>query len=443
MKRFWIVIVILILAAGAVAAWWVQRNALPWTTDSPEALAELQAGLDSWMKFYYPEAQTQLERAVELDPDFVAPRIFLLEVVPDREARERLVSELRRADPPKLNRRERFLLHNLLLRRDGDTEQADRALEDYLRTHPTDPFALNEACGIAWDRQEFDHARSLYERLIEVDPNWVRARNNLGYVAMALGRFEEAERQFETYAYIAPDQPNPHDSMAELLTLLGRYDEARDQLERALALRPDFCLSYAHLLMVEILSGQMDHAAEIPDRARRHCDEQAAKELACALQSWNAAVEAAPAEVWARIPEDCRDPARLQGPGPRAALAAGDREAFWSYLERLQGILEENRKAGRQLAALRGVIAHYEGIAAFASGHLEMAAHKLEAADGALTYHGIDDGALKLANRADLARVQDLLGDPDAAGRTRASITEVNPAFLEIGDRVPLYSAWP
>lgn len=444
MKRLWIVIAILILAAGGVAAWWVQRNAMPWTTDSPQALAELQAGLDAWMKFYYPEARTHLERAAKLDPNFAAARILLLQIVEDRDVRERLVSELRQTDTSTLNRRERFLFHNVLLRQDGDIEQADRALETYLRAHPTDPFALNEACDLAWDSQEFDRARTLYERLIEVDPNWVRARNNLGYIAMAQQRFDEAERQFDTYAYIAPDQPNPHDSMAELLTLLGRYDEARDQLERALTLRPDFCLSYLHLMMVEILDGQMQRAAEIPQRAREHCGGRDADELACTFSSWDAAIGTPPAEVWAKTPERCRAPESLRGdPLVRAALAAGETAVFERHLERLRSHLQENRKAGRKQLTHEGLMSYYEGIELLAAGRMQAAASKFEHADRRLTYHGINDGLQKLANRAELARAQELLGEPAAAEQTRRSIQEINPHFLAFGDRVPLYTEWP
>lgn len=443
MKRWWIALLALVLAAGAGAAWWAQRRSLGWTSDSPQAVAQLEAALDASMKFYYSEAQEHLERALELDPGFAAAKVFLAQHARGAE-RERLVAELRQIEIRRLNRRERFLINDFLLRHDGETAAADRALEEYLAAHPEDPFALSTACSLAWDRQDFERARALYERLIAVDPNWVRARNNLGYIAMAQGRFEEAERQFETYAYIAPDQPNPHDSMAELMTLLGRYDDARAELEQALALRADFCVSYPHLLMVEILSGQMQRAAEVPERARRHCDERNAERLACQYLSWDAAFGTPPSGVWASTPERCREPEFLDGdPTVRAALAAGETEVFERYVDRLGSIIAENRKAGRRLLVLQGVVAYYGGVEALAHGRVKEAVGRFEAADRALTYHGDDVGILKLANRAELARALERLGDSAAATRTLDSITEINPHFLELGNRVPLYGEWP
>lgn len=443
MKRGWIALLVLILAAGAGAAWWVQRRALAWTSDSPQAVAQLRAALDARMKFYHAEAQTHLERALTLDPELAVAKVLLVDYAHGKE-RERLIADLRQVDAGHLNRRERFLVNDLLLRHDDKADEADQALADYLAAHPEDPFALSTACDLAWDRQDFERARTLYERLIAVDPNWVRARNNLGYIAMALGQFEEAERQFETYAYIAPDQPNPHDSMAELMTLLGRYDDARAELEKALALRPDFCLSYPHLLIVEILSGQLQRAAEVPERARQHCDQEIADRLACDFLSWDAAWGTPPGEVWTSTPERCRGSELLDGdPTVRAALAAGEAQVYARYVDRLRSVIAENGKAGRGLLVLKGVVAHYEGVEALASGRVRAAVRRFESADRALTYHGDDVGILKLANRAELARAQQRLGDGVAAERTLDSIAEINPRFLEIGDRVPLYGDWP
>lgn len=443
MKRWWITLLALVLVAGAGAAWWAQRRSLAWTSDSPQAVAQLQAALDANMKYYNSEARSHLERALELDPDFAAAKVLAVELSWGEE-RERLIAELRQTDVGRLNRRERFLVNDILLRHDGEAAAADLALEDYLAAHPEDPFALSTACGLAWDRQDFERSRALYERLIAVDPNWVMARNHLGYLAMAQGRFEEAERHFETYAYIAPDQPNPHDSMAELKTLLGRYDNARAELEEALALRPNFCASYGHLLTVEILAGEMARAAEVPERAGRHCDERLVERLACQYLSWDAAVGTPPAEVWTSTPERCRGPEVVGGaPAVRAALAGGESEIFERHVDHLRSVITERGEAGRKELALEGVVAHYEGVAAMARGRVREALRKFEAADGTLTYHGDDVGILKLANRAELARTQERLGDAAAAARTRESIAAVNPRFLEIGERVPLYGSWP
>ncbi|MEJ2582369.1 MAG: hypothetical protein P8127_12175, partial [Acidobacteriota bacterium] len=49
-----------------------------WTTSSPEALAEFEAGMDAEMKLYKDEAGEHFRRAFELDPDFVVAGLFAM-----------------------------------------------------------------------------------------------------------------------------------------------------------------------------------------------------------------------------------------------------------------------------------------------------------------------------------------------------------------------------
>ena len=71
MKRLiWIALAALVVVAAGVTLVAVPRGQ-EWTTSSPEALAEFEAGTDAQNKIYYAEAQEHFGRAFELDPDFV------------------------------------------------------------------------------------------------------------------------------------------------------------------------------------------------------------------------------------------------------------------------------------------------------------------------------------------------------------------------------------
>ena len=65
------------LALGAVVFYLTRPEPRPWTTSSEEALAEFQKGLEAEMKLYHGEAIDHFLRALELDPSFVAPTIWL------------------------------------------------------------------------------------------------------------------------------------------------------------------------------------------------------------------------------------------------------------------------------------------------------------------------------------------------------------------------------
>ncbi len=187
-----------------------------WTTDSPQALQEFELGLEASMKLYHKDAEAHFRKAVELDPEFAAAKLRLVEYHKDEEERNEIIAELRELDLERLTSRERFLIEHLLARADRQPASADKVLEEFLLDHPDDPYALAICSLDAWQSMDWEKAGRHYRNLLEIDPNWVMAQNHLGYMAMAQGNFAEAEELFRTYEYIAPDQANPHDSLGEL-----------------------------------------------------------------------------------------------------------------------------------------------------------------------------------------------------------------------------------
>ena len=240
MKRaLWLVITALVAASAAVGLVALGRDP-ELTTASPEALSEFEAAMDARMKLYQNEARSHLERAVELDPDFVLAKVLLAEYQYDNpELREQLLADVATADLDRLSPRERFLARRALAYRDKEYEEAAELLGAYLATYPDDPWVLHIKADMAWKKGKNEVAERAFRRLIEVSPNWVFAYNMMGYITMAQGRFEEAEEYFTSYRFIAPDQANPHDSLGELFLIVGRYDEAHECFDTAISLKPD------------------------------------------------------------------------------------------------------------------------------------------------------------------------------------------------------------
>ena len=63
--KVWIPLAVAALAAAGVG-YTVLARGPEWTTSSPEALAEFQAGNDARMKYYFGDAIPHLEKAVQL-----------------------------------------------------------------------------------------------------------------------------------------------------------------------------------------------------------------------------------------------------------------------------------------------------------------------------------------------------------------------------------------
>lgn len=277
----WTAAIVALVAAALAIGVWSFADRREWTTDSKPALQAYEAGLDARLRFYVPDALEHFRRAVELDPTFAAARVQLIEVSPSSQERGEMADSLRAVDPRTLTERERFLVQLALARADRDAERFRETAHRFLAARPDDPWALYLAATLAWEGQEWSEAEQLYLRLLQVDPNWVTARNHLGYLAMAQGKFDEAEEHFRTYEFVAPDQANPHDSLGELLVLRGRYDEAREELEAGLELRPDFCASYRNLLGISLFEGDASGFDSVLDRIDKNCSPKEAEKVRC------------------------------------------------------------------------------------------------------------------------------------------------------------------
>ena len=86
MKRWmWLTVAAVVVVTAAVTLVALPK-APDWTSTSPEAVAEFQAGIDAAMKVYYDDAHNHYQRAFELDPDFVVANLFAIGTYGDDEA---------------------------------------------------------------------------------------------------------------------------------------------------------------------------------------------------------------------------------------------------------------------------------------------------------------------------------------------------------------------
>ncbi len=432
MRRFWWVLAALLLGAGAVT--WVvgQRRPPEWTSSSSAALAEFRKGLEAEMKYYQDEALEHYRAASQLDPEFAMAKLKQLQWTKrDGDGKEtiaRLGEELRRVDLDRLNDRERFLLEYRLARIDKENARAEKLLTAYLDGHPEDPWALSMRCSQAWDRQDWPEVERCDRKLLAADPNWVRAQNDLGYIAMAQGKFDEAEEMFRTYLFVAPDQPNPHDSLGELLTLRGRYAEAGQQFEEALRIRPDFCASWAHWMLNAQLEGDPGKPDEVLRRATEAgvCDASYLTQQNCRQQVWAPLVRGdAEAAFQAGMQPECeKRPGNFFVPLYLAALESGHAEEADQLLEDLRHMIAgEARENPFSQAALDFL----EGARLSASRDHVAALARLRAADERFVYWGDGQGIFKLHNRLAIATLLERTGDAEGARKLRDEVRAVNP----------------
>jgi len=430
MKRLWTLafgLALLVLAGWLV---WQASSRPVWTTDDPVALSEFEQGLESQMKFYQAEAREHFQRAVELDPGFVAAKVRLADLAPKAE-RDALIEQLRRADRAGLSDRERFLLDYSLANADGDAERAEGIVRAFLADHPDDPWALMTHANREWERRDWEEAESAYHKLLEVDPNWVTAHNILGYIAMARGRFDESEARFRTYRYAAPDQANPHDSLGELLVLIGRYDEARAELEEAVRIRPDFCASYGNLFTLAVLERRPEELDPVVDRVEANCDERMTEGMRCEVDFAKAFLAPADPVDWAALEASCGERIyQVDVVNHLVALRAGHRDVALEIEARAKARSDRVGGHGYEGKNMTSLVGLLEGQRLLYEGDPAAAVEKLRAIDSEATWWGSGGAGLgKLVGRLLLAEALEQSGQSKEAAEVRSRVEEVNPAF--------------
>jgi tetratricopeptide (TPR) repeat protein len=450
-RYVWLAVAGLVILAAVVSL-----IALPsspeWTTSSPEALAEFDAGMKAQNNLYYPDALRHFERAVELDPGFVMAKLELARALRrysmDRKRSESLYQEVFEADIESLRPRERFRVEYRQAHAEGRSADADRLLDEYLADHPDDPDAVKMKAERLKKMGDLQGSERLYRRLVEIDPNFVLAHNELGYLTMQRGRFAEAEDCFTFYRFIAPDQANPHDSLGELYIIQGRYEEAELSLETALRIKPDFMQSYVHLMMVRGLQHDFEGARAAMERLKAvdGVPPGFVDEIRCWVELRELEDLRAWREIIGRASSDCVKSAQpaeyVRWVMHRAASEVGD----WQLADKMESPLRKGLESARETGVEGALDVDWpalltmEGMRLALQGDPAEAERRLRSAEAKLSFENAGVGLFKLKNCFMLVETLLAQGKDAEAHQLLSKVRTINPTlvaeFEEMGLKV-------
>jgi tetratricopeptide (TPR) repeat protein len=119
------------------------------------------------------------------------------------------------------------------------------ALQDAARRHFEDARQ-------AYQRQEWDTAKSAAAKALEADPRMSDAEILLGLVATAQRQFAEAERHFQRAVAMEPRNYQAHSYLGSTYLMEGRRKEAAAAFQRVLALNPGNVTAMYNLGMIAL-----------------------------------------------------------------------------------------------------------------------------------------------------------------------------------------------
>jgi Flp pilus assembly protein TadD len=234
----------------------------------------LRASIDAALQARdYSRAETLLLEAVEAQPRSaevlrLLGGVFFLRGRPLNAA----VAYKKAEALAPLDERSRFTLVMSYVALDR-REWARPELETLLETSPRNPLYHYWTARLDYDDGQFEPAVERLLRVVALDPNFMRAWDNLGLNYDALGRFDDAVRSYEEALRLnrASGTPSPWPALnlGLLLVKLDRLDEAETRFRESVAADPSFPQAHYQLGLLLDKTGRPEEAIPELDEAAR------------------------------------------------------------------------------------------------------------------------------------------------------------------------------
>jgi tetratricopeptide (TPR) repeat protein/TolB-like protein len=212
-------------------------------TSSMEAYKYFLEGQENLDKMYREDALKNLEKAVELDPQFAIAYLYLNRVHRSLANFQQAAVALEKAKAfsGKAAEKERLYIEAAYARRvEKNTEKEFAILQEIAAKYPKEKEVHSSLFAVYRQKRMFSEAIAEANKALELDPKWATILNQLGFMYIAMGDLGKAEEYLKKAVAAAPEDANPLDSLGQLYFLTGRLDEAIAQYKEAVRIKPDF-----------------------------------------------------------------------------------------------------------------------------------------------------------------------------------------------------------
>ncbi len=132
-----------------------------------------------------------------------------------------------------------------------------------MRIAPHSFYALNDLANAMAQRNYNEEAVRLYQKALELRPEYWDPRYNLGLLYYKMGKFGEAERHLSQAVQMNPDDPRGFVCLGLTEWRRGRAKEAAALIRRAIQIQPDD--SNTHLALGVVLESQGDREGALKE----------------------------------------------------------------------------------------------------------------------------------------------------------------------------------
>ena len=225
------------------------RSIADLSTNSLEAWRSYTSGVDLMNQFRWSESIEQYKRATALDSTFVSAYFYLTNLLYNQgqieqgyDAYQRLLSLRDKAIP-----REKFMIDLLDAGIQNNPSRQIEVSREWIKQYPEDRDANFTLATVHYNLQYYDRAILVLKKVLEIDPNYALAHNQLGYTYANMGDYTNAVVHLNQYKELNPDEPNPYDSLGEIYLYQGNYKHAEKYFKEAFKVNENFLFAWQHL----------------------------------------------------------------------------------------------------------------------------------------------------------------------------------------------------
>lgn len=243
-------------------------ESIPASTHSDEARKFVELAIEKYENGLSDNAIVQARHSIEKDEKFALGYAVLSFIsrrgVPDANALARAESLMPLATPD-----ERLLVRWMIGVQGGDPLPAIVSMNDLTNRYPKNEHVLYLTAEWLYLRQDYDRARQVLDKILQIDPKFSPALNLLGraYLQRAHPDPAMAIASLERYVELQPGRASAEESLGEVLSQAGFDLGAAQHYGQALQLDPAYIAARVGLADTLTLMGNYSGAREQYGRA--------------------------------------------------------------------------------------------------------------------------------------------------------------------------------
>ncbi len=159
--------------------------------------------------------------------------------------------------------------NGIRLHRKGQVDAAATIYQKLLNKNPEDAQAMHYLGLVKYQKKRFGEAEQLINSSVQRDAKNANAWSDLGMVRIKTGALKKAINALSQALALAPEHPDALNNLAQAYRNLNQFDQARPLLERLAALKPNSSAVLRPLAEVQHKSSDISAAIETYHNAMR------------------------------------------------------------------------------------------------------------------------------------------------------------------------------